>query len=88
MKGSVTVPSSRSVPRALPVRSTGPETSSTSSSTWKASPMRRANAPSASRQRGRALGRRERTQPAGGLEQRGRLQLAAREVALDGDVGA
>src|SRR4051794_6445181 len=40
MKGSVTVPSRRSVPRAFPVRSGGPETSSTSSSIWKARPIR------------------------------------------------
>ena len=47
ISGSVTVPSSRSVPRCLPVRAAGPETSSTSSSSWKARPMRRPNAPSA-----------------------------------------
>ena len=39
ISGSVTVPSSRSVPRALPVRSGGPWTSRTSSRSWKASPM-------------------------------------------------
>ena len=39
ISGSVTVPSSRSVPRGLPVRSAGPDTSSTSSSSWKARPM-------------------------------------------------
>ena len=47
ISGSVTVPSSRSAPRCLPVRSAGPETSSTSSSSWKASPIRRPNAPAA-----------------------------------------
>ncbi len=48
--------------------------------------MRRANAPSASASaRGSAHGR-ERPQPAGGLEQRRRLQLAAPQVALDRDV--
>ena len=39
ISGSVTVPSSRSVPRALPVRLAGPETSRTSSSSWKARPI-------------------------------------------------
>ncbi len=44
--GRVIVPSSRSVPRCLPVASTGPLTSSTSSRIWKARPMRRPNAAS------------------------------------------
>ena len=48
ISGRVTVPSSRSVPRALPVRSGGPATSSTSSSIWKARPISRPNAVSAS----------------------------------------
>ena len=86
MNGSVTVPSSRSVPRDLPVRSTGPETSSTSSSIWKARPIRRAKAPSASASAAEPLSRRQRPEPAGGLEQRRRLQLAAAQVALDGDM--
>ena len=47
MNGSVTVPSSRSVPRCLPVRSAGPATSRTSSRIWKARPMRRPNSRSA-----------------------------------------
>ncbi len=81
----MTVPSSRSVPRVLPVRSTGPETSSTSSSSWKARPMRRANAPSASARAALAIVRDQRPQAARGLEQRGRLQLAAAQVALDRD---
>ena len=48
ISGSVTVPSSRSVPRCLPVRSAGPETSSTSSSSWNASPIGRPKRPSTS----------------------------------------
>ena len=77
MNGSVTVPSSRSVPRGLPVRSTGPETSSTSSSSWKASPIAGRTHP-ARRPAARALARRQRPQPAGRLEQGRGLQLAAR----------
>ena len=59
----------------------GPETSSTSSRSWKASPMRRPNAPSAS-----AVGAPpppQRAERAGGLEQPRGLQLAAAQVALD-----
>ena len=41
IRGMVTVPSSRSVPSALPVRSGGPVTSRTSSRSWKASPISR-----------------------------------------------
>ena len=48
--------------------------------------MRRANAPSASASALGAAAGRERPQPAGGLEQRGGLQLAAPQVALDRDV--
>ena len=83
ISGSVTVPSSRSVPGVLPVRSAGPETSSTSSRIWKARPMRRANAPSASASG--LLARGQGAQPAGRLEQRRGLQLAAEHVALDRD---
>ena len=80
----MTVPSSRSVPRDLPVRSTGPDTSSTSSSIWKARPMRRANEPSASASAREPLRRAvERPEAARRLEQRGGLQLAAAQVALD-----
>ena len=48
--------------------------------------MRRANAPSAVGERGRAADRVERAEPAGRLEQRRGLQLAAAQVALDRDV--
>ena len=48
--------------------------------------MRRANAPSASASALGSCRRRQRAQPAGGLEQRRRLQLAAPQVALDRDV--
>ena len=54
ISGSVTVPSSRSVPRALPVRSGGPVTSRTSSRSWKASPISR---PKVSQRRRSARGR-------------------------------
>ena len=77
ISGRVTVPSSRSVPRALPVRSGGPVTSSTSSSSWKASPISAPNArraPPRSAPASARAGRRTRT---------GRgLQPAALEVAL------
>ena len=79
ISGRVTVPSSRSVPRALPVRSGGPATSRTSSSSWKARPIsapKRAAAPRSSR-----------PDQAGALEQRRGLQPAALEVALLGDRG-
>ena len=88
ISGSVTVPSSRSVPRCLPVRSAGPETSSTSSRIWKARPMRRAERARARRRA--ASARRPRSAPrrqAASNSARG-LQLAAPQVALDGDVGA
>ena len=74
ISGRVTVPSSRSVPRALPVRSAGPVTSSTSSSSWKARPISRPN-PASSSVPGRPDGRAP--DAAGGLEQAGRLQRAA-----------
>ena len=48
--------------------------------------MRRANAPSASASAAEPSAAVERAQPAGGLEQGGGLQLAALQVALDGDV--
>ena len=76
ISGRVTVPSSRSVPRALPVRSGGPETSSTSSRSWKARPIAAPKSPSASLVA---------AQPAGALEQLRGLQPAALEVALLGD---
>ena len=76
ISGSVTVPSSRSVPRALPVRSGGPVTSSTSSSSWKARPT---SAPKARRCSLVAA------EQAGALEQLRRLQPAALQVALLGD---
>ena len=76
ISGSVTVPSSRSVPRALPVRSGGPATSRTSSSSWKARPT------SAPKSRSALVVVAEQ---AGALEQRRRLQPAALEVALLGD---
>ena len=82
MNGSVTVPSSRSVPRCLPVRSAGPETSSTSSSSWNASPMRRPKSPSALRLAA-AL---ERAEPARRLEQPRGLEVAAVQVALARDL--
>ncbi len=73
ISGRVTVPSSRSVPRALPVRSGGPLTSRTSSSSWKARPISAPNSRSASSSR---------PEQAGALEQAPGLQPAAREVAL------
>ena len=81
ISGSVTVPSSRSVPRGLPVRSGGPETSRTSSRIWKATPICSPNAPSASASAA-AL---ERAELARGPEQDRGLQPAALEVALDAD---
>ena len=61
------------MPRCLPVRSAGPETSSTSSSSWNASPIRRPNAPSSS------AGPPPSSAPssAGGLEQPRGLEVAA-----------
>ena len=76
ISGRVTVPSSRSVPRALPVRSGGPVTSRTSSSSWKARPI------SAPKSRSALVVAAEQ---AGALEQRRGLQPAALEVALLGD---
>ena len=78
ISGSVTVPSSRSVPRCLPVRSAGPLTSSTSSSSWNASPMRSPNSPSSATFA--AAG--QRAQLAGGAEQPRGLEIAAAQVAL------
>ncbi len=78
IRGRVTVPSSRSVPRALPVRSGGPVTSRTSSRSWKARPISRPKvrrAPSASAA-GAHLGV-DPSDQAGALEQARRLQLAA-----------
>ena len=84
MSGSVTVPSSRSVPRGLPVRSGGPETSRTSSRSWNARPMRRPNARRpCSVPSGPVLG----AELARRLEERRRLQLAAMQVALDAHLG-
>ena len=83
ISGSVTVPSSRSAPRGLPVRSGGPETSSTSSRIWNASPIRSPKSPSAAA-RAAAL---ERAELTGGAEQDRGLQPAALEVALDADTG-
>ena len=77
ISGRVTVPSSRSVPRALPVRSGGPLTSRTSSSSWKASPISAPNSRSALVVA---------AEQAGALEQARRLQPAAVEVALLADV--
>ena len=63
------------MPRGLPVRSAGPETSSTSSSSWNASPIARAEA---ARARRPSPGRRRAApEPAGGLEQPRGLQVAA-----------
>ena len=76
ISGRVTVPSSRSVPRALPVRSGGPATSRTSSSSWKARPTSAAERPQALVVA---------AEQAGALEQLRRLQPAAVEVALLGD---
>ena len=86
ISGRVTVPSSRSVPRALPVRSGGPVTSRTSSRSWKASPISRPNTSS-----GRSPGRRRGLRPpaadqARALEQARRLQLAALQVALGAEI--
>ena len=78
ISGRVTVPSSRSVPRALPVRSGGPATSSTSSRSWKARPISAPKAPSASASRPRRQAHSKRA--------RG-LQPAALQVALLGDRG-
>ena len=82
ISGSVTVPSSRSAPRGLPVRSGGPRMSRTSSSIWNATPIRSPNAPS-------DLGTgspRQRAELARRAEQDRGLQPAALEIALDGDV--
>ena len=76
----MTVPSSRSAPRGLPVRSGGPDTSSTSSRIWNATPSRSPNAPERAGQVGPVA--EQRSQPAGRLEQARRLQPAALEVAL------
>ena len=67
----MTVPSSRSVPRGLPVRSAGPDTSSTSSSIWNARPMSLAEA---RRARAACSGRpaEQGAEPAGGVEQAAR----------------
>ena len=81
MQRQVTVPSSRSAPRGLPVRSGGPVTSRTSSSSWKATPIRSPNAASAARRSGPLAC--ERPELAGGAEQHRGLQPAALQVALD-----
>ena len=76
------MPSSRSVPRAFPVRSGGPLTSRTSSRSWKArpiSPAERRSAPPRRSPRGSPADH------AGALEQAGGLQPAAIEVALLAD---
>ncbi len=62
-----------------------PRTSRMSSSSWKATRSAARRRP-VRRPRARAVGRRERPQPAGRLEQRRRLELAAAQVTLDGDV--
>ena len=81
------VPSNRSVPRCLPVRSAGPETSSTSSRIWNASADVRAEGT----ERGRPCPRCDhpRTARPGGRRRRKgrRLQLAALDVAVGGHVG-
>ena len=69
------------MPRCLPVRSAGPETSSTSSSSWKASPIARPKRPSSVGVAAAA----ERAEPAGGLEQPRGLEVAALQVALARD---
>ena len=78
ISGRVTVPSSRSVPRALPVRSGGPETSRTSSRSWKAKPDLGAEGS----QRCDVL-----AEETGALEELPGLQAAAFEVALLGELG-
>ena len=85
ISGSVTVPSSRSVPAVLPVRSAGPETSSTSSRSWKARPIRRPNAPSASASPRRPAAERARA----GRPPRTGARSSARsvEVALERHLG-
>ena len=84
MSGSVTVPSRRSVPRALPVRSGGPATSRTSSRSWNASPISWPNERSACGC-GIAVAR-DAADQASALEEARRLQAAALEVALGGGV--
>ena len=82
ISGRVTVPSRRSVPRALPVRSGGPVTSSTSSSSWKASPISRPKVRSA---RARVRAGLQAADQAGALEEPGGLQPAPVQVALGRD---
>ena len=82
INGRVTVPSSRSVPRALPVRSGGPVTSSTSSRSWKARPISRPKVSQGACLLARLPGLGDQ---AGALEQASRLQLAAPQVALRRD---
>ena len=81
ISGSVTVPSSRSVPRGLPVRSVGP-----GHVEHVVEDLERQADPGAElAERVGALGPRraeQRAQPARGLEQPRRLQLAALEVAV------
>ena len=79
ISGKVTVPSSRSVPRALPVRSTGPEMSSTSSSIWKARPIRCPKFSIASDCSG---AHRRPSEHAGGGEKPAGLESATLEVVL------
>ena len=70
------------MPRALPVRSGGPATSRTSSSSWNASPISRPKTSSGPGRRRLAL----EADQAGALEQARGLQATALEVALGADL--